>query len=201
MVFNKSMEDYRAAMDPATYAAHATPLPAASENATAPQAQPSDAPIALQDVPAAGNGAADDSTVANAPANSSGAAPGGSSVGIEIVQPSGNSPVPAENNGAPPAFPGSETAAPATAAAASSPTQSNGDMDLIQPKDAASKTLTAPIEKAADAPDAVNEATPGAQPSAQAATNGAKVKSTYDKSDESSSRHKKKKGLAKLNPL
>ena len=50
--------------------------------------------------------------------------------------------------------------------------------------------------------DAVNEATPGSQPPAQLApADGKKPKPAFDKSDESSSKHKKKKGLAKLNPF
>jgi outer membrane protein assembly factor BamD len=60
----------------------------------------------------------------------------------------------------------------------------------------------APIEKPAPAPDAINEATPGSQPPAQTApANGKKPKPAFDKSDESSSKHKKKKGLDKLNPF
>jgi outer membrane protein assembly factor BamD len=60
----------------------------------------------------------------------------------------------------------------------------------------------APIEKAEKAPDAVNEAAPGSQPAAQAPpANGKKPKPTFDKADESSSKHKKKKGLGKLNPF
>jgi outer membrane protein assembly factor BamD len=63
-------------------------------------------------------------------------------------------------------------------------------------------TPLAPIEKAAPAPDAINEVTPGSQPPAQAApADGKKVKPAFDKSDESSSKHKKKKGLDKLNPF
>ena len=58
------------------------------------------------------------------------------------------------------------------------------------------------IEKAAAAPDAINEATPGSQPPAQTApADGKKAKPAFDKADESSSKHKKKKGLAKLNPF
>ena len=61
-----------------------------------------------------------------------------------------------------------------------------------------------PIEKPGEAPDQVNAITPGAtQPAAQVArADGKKTKGpAFDKSDESSSKHKKKKGLDKLNPL
>lgn len=58
------------------------------------------------------------------------------------------------------------------------------------------------IEKAGDAPDAVNTIKPGTQAAAQAPNpKGKKTKPAFDKSDESSSKHKKKKGLDKLNPF
>jgi outer membrane protein assembly factor BamD len=61
----------------------------------------------------------------------------------------------------------------------------------------------APVEKPEKAPDAVNEVTPGSQPAAAqtASADGKKPKPTYDKNEESSSKHKKKKGLGKLNPF
>jgi outer membrane protein assembly factor BamD len=63
-------------------------------------------------------------------------------------------------------------------------------------------TALPPIEKPAAAPDAINEVTPGSQPPAQSApANGKKAKPACNKSDESCSNHKKKKGLAKLNPF
>ena len=59
------------------------------------------------------------------------------------------------------------------------------------------------IEKAATAPDQINDIQPGDKtPAAQVVTPGTKVKQpSFDKSDESSSKHKKKKGLKKLEPL
>jgi outer membrane protein assembly factor BamD len=63
-------------------------------------------------------------------------------------------------------------------------------------------TALPPIEKAPAAPDAINEVTPGSQPAAQTgAANGKATKAPCDKSDESCSTHKKKKGLGKLNPF
>jgi outer membrane protein assembly factor BamD len=74
-----------------------------------------------------------------------------------------------------------------------------GGIKLAGPSNA---TITAPIEKPDAAPDAVNEAAPGSQPPAQIApADGKKPKPVFDKADESSSKHKKKKGLAKLNPF
>ncbi len=59
-----------------------------------------------------------------------------------------------------------------------------------------------PVEKAADAPDTVNEIGDAKTPPAAAApANGKKAKPEFDKNDESSSKHKKKKGLEKLNPF
>ncbi len=61
-----------------------------------------------------------------------------------------------------------------------------------------------PAEKAADAPEQINDIQPGAaQAAAQTpADNGKKTKSPgFDKGDESSSKHKKKKGVDKLNPF
>ncbi len=58
------------------------------------------------------------------------------------------------------------------------------------------------IEKAPAAPDTVNDIAPGqAPPAAAAPANGKKGKPEFDKNDESSSKHKKKKGLAKVNPF
>jgi outer membrane protein assembly factor BamD len=63
-------------------------------------------------------------------------------------------------------------------------------------------TVTAPVEKAAPAPDTVNEAAPGSQPPAQIGpVDGKAPKPAFDSGDESSSKHKKKKGLARLNPF
>jgi outer membrane protein assembly factor BamD len=57
-------------------------------------------------------------------------------------------------------------------------------------------------EKPAEAPDAVNDIPVGAAPPAQTpAANGKNAKPALDKSDESSSKHKPKKGLGKLNPF
>ena len=58
-----------------------------------------------------------------------------------------------------------------------------------------------PVEKAADAPGQVNEVAGKLQPPAQApAANGKAPKPEFDKNDESSSKHKKKKGLKKIIP-
>ena len=79
-------------------------------------------------------------------------------------------------------------------------TDDTGGLKAVGPVNA---TALPPIEKPAAAPDAVNDIQPGTQNAAQAApANGKKApKPAFDKGDESSSKHKKKKGLAKVNPF
>jgi outer membrane protein assembly factor BamD len=72
-------------------------------------------------------------------------------------------------------------------------------MKAVGPTDA---TPIPAVEKPAAAPDTVNDIAPGAAPPAAAApANGKKANPEFDKNDESSSKHKKKKGLAKINPF
>jgi len=118
---------------------------------------------------------------------------------MEIIQPSGT-PTPAVAPASIP-FPGTAPAAPA--AAVQTPAAAVKTIDGIGPVGPANATAPLPpIEKAPAAPDALNDVIPGSQPAAQTAAPGAKApKPAFDKSDESSSKHKKKKGLAKLNPF
>ena len=76
----------------------------------------------------------------------------------------------------------------------------NGGLKAVGPENA---TPLPAVEKPAGAPDAVNDVASKPQPAAQAPNaNGKKnPKPGFDKSDESSSKHKKKKGLSKLNPF
>jgi outer membrane protein assembly factor BamD len=75
----------------------------------------------------------------------------------------------------------------------------NGGLNAVGPVNA---TPLPAIEKAPGAPDQVNDVQPGTQPAAQTPTaNGKKGKPELDKQEESSSTHKKKKGLNKLNPF
>jgi outer membrane protein assembly factor BamD len=83
--------------------------------------------------------------------------------------------------------------------AATKPSDDNGGLKAVGPPNA---TPLPEAEKATGAPDAVNDIAPGTQPAAQAPNaDGKKTKPAFDKSDESSSKHKKKKGLAKINPF
>lgn len=95
--------------------------------------------------------------------------------------------------------PGANGQAPTTTQPAADP---NSGLKTVGPTNTATPP---PVEKPAVAPDAVNDVVPGAQAPGQApptTANGKKApKPAYDKDDESSSKHKKKKGLAKVNPF
>jgi outer membrane protein assembly factor BamD len=199
LVLKQTFAEFNAAMNPDVTEPKAPDAAAPAPSATAAVAPaPSDAPLQLQNVPSAGSGAGDGSAaVAASAASSPAASSGGSSLGVEIIQPSSTSAaVPATPPTSPPAFPGSAAAvaqAPATA-------DTNGVIKPVGPPNA---TPLAPIEKAATAPDAINEVPSGSHPAAQPAPADGKKKpkAPIDKADDSSSKHKPKKGLAKLNPF
>ena len=74
-----------------------------------------------------------------------------------------------------------------------------GGLKAVGPENA---TPLPAAEKPAAAPEQVNDVPAGSQTAAQAPNaNGKNPKPAFDKSEESSSKHKKKKGLAKLNPF
>jgi|HubBroStandDraft_5_1064220.scaffolds.fasta_scaffold18767_2 outer membrane protein assembly factor BamD len=102
--------------------------------------------------------------------------PGGSGVGVEVVS----------------APSGSAAAAPANGAPAA---DSNGGLTAVGP---VNTTLPA-AEKAADAPDQINEVKSTGATATPVADKSKKTK--VDSNEESSSKKKKKKGLAKLNPF
>ena len=88
-------------------------------------------------------------------------------------------------------------ATPATAPAA------NGKQDTnfgLKPAGPANSTALPAIEKAGDAPDRPNTITAATPAAAAPPANGKKAKPEFDKSDESSSKHKKKKGIKKILP-
>jgi outer membrane protein assembly factor BamD len=157
-----------------TTATPATTTAAAAEAAPAAAPAAPAAPLALSDVPAADPGAPGGTS---ATTSISGAAPtppassGNSIGGVEIL-----------NSGA------NGTTVP-----------DNGGLKAVGP---ANSTPLPTVEKATAAPDAVNDIKPGTQPAAQTGNaNGKNKKPAFDKSDESDSKHKKKKGLNKLNPF
>ena len=80
-------------------------------------------------------------------------------------------------------------------------TKSNDPNDQLKPAAPANAAPLPAIEKAAEAPDAVNEAAGATTPAGQTPNaNGKKGKPETDK-DASDSKHKPKKGLKKLNPF
>jgi outer membrane protein assembly factor BamD len=173
--------DFTEALNPAAVkgnaAAPATPAPApTSDTAAAPPAETpatAGAPLQFQDVPKA-----------------DAVAPSGSAAVTNIQ---GNTPAPATpatGSGMGVEILGSNPNIKAT---------DNGGLKAVGPENAA--PLPAP-EKPAAAPEQVNDVAGGNQPAAQTPNaNGKNPKPGFDKSDESSSKHKKKKGLSKLNPF
>ncbi|MDE3105076.1 MAG: outer membrane protein assembly factor BamD [Acidobacteriota bacterium] len=173
-VTKQIVADFTNALNP-----NAKPVPATTSEAAAPAASDTTstpapatpaAPLALQEIPAAGAGdSGNTSTMTTAaPADASG---GQNSVGVEVLTPGANT-----------------TAVP-----------DNGGLKAVGPVDA---TPLPAVEKPAAAPDQINDIKPGTQPAAQTpAADGKKAKPEFDKGDESSSKHKKKKGLDKLNPF
>ncbi len=75
----------------------------------------------------------------------------------------------------------------------------NGGLKAVGPPNTSAVPA---IEKPSAAPDQINDVPAGSQAAAQTAQPGAKkTNPSFDKNDESSSKHKKKKGLSKLNPF
>ncbi|RXH58815.1 DNA uptake lipoprotein-like [Granulicella sibirica] len=182
------IEDFNTSMNPnaarpAVTATAADPnAPANAPETAAAPATPA-APLALTDVPAADAAGGSTTVMTGSPTNST--APT-TSVGAEVVSPGSN----AAPLGSPADIP--RSGAPAGTAA-------TGGLPIAGPTN---NTPLPAVEKAGMAPDAVNDIKPGTAPPAQTpAANGKKTKPEFDKSEESSSKHKKKKGLKKLDPL
>ncbi len=188
--------DYKVAFDPAS-AQPAKDAAAASANNEPPPAQPTSAPpaaaapLTLSDVGNTTEG--ERSTGTMAPASPStgggGARIGGSgaSLGVDVLSP------------------GAMTGAPVTDRASDRPSATGAadpNYGIAPPKRPDNSPLPA-AEAAAPAPDAVNEVQGHPQPAAQTKAEGQKKnpKPVYDKNDESSSKHKKKKGVDKINPF
>ena len=177
-VQRKIVDDFNEAITPGStkvQPAATTEAPASEASAAAPAAAPAApaTPLALQDVPTADGAAPSGSAVmTNVQGNTSApAASSGNGMGVEILTPGA-------------------TAKPAD----------NGGLKAVGPENA---TPLPAAEKAAAAPETVNDVASKPQPAAQAANAKGKKnpKPAFDKGDESSSKHKKKKGLDKLNPF
>jgi outer membrane protein assembly factor BamD len=195
-IVHKSIDQFDAAMNPTANKAPAAvgaPVVSAAVTSDSAAPAPADAPLALQDVPTATASDVPSSAVSSEPMGATSAPSGsGSAMGIEIVRPGSGAQTPASTPATSTAFPGTK---PPTA-----PADYNGGLN---PGGTNNATVLAPIEKAAPAPDVVNEAAGVKTPPAQTASPNGKKKPKVecDKDDESCSRHKKKKGLGKLNPL
>ena len=177
-VTKQILADYNAAMNPNAAAAPAAVAntPAAGETAATPAATAPATPagpLQLQEVPTAGNGAGNTSDVVTATPVDTGSRPAGNSLGVEVLS----------TNGA-------------------TTSTSNDPNDQLKPPPTTNAALP-PIEKPAEAPDAVNEASGSVTPAGQTPNpNGKKGKPESVKDDDgSSSKHKPKKGLQKLNPF
>ncbi len=180
----KSLQaDYLTAFNPAAALAAKSATPASTSDADAPAAPA--VPVAtgaptLSDVPGPGEGASDHSTTTmthdDTPSGGS-----GTGLGVEII-----------NHNA---------AADKDMPAATGKPDANYGLKTVAPKD---NTPLPAIEKAAAAPDQVNEQEGNSQPAAQTKKPGSKKNPktpAVDKADESSSKKKPKKGIDKLNPF
>jgi outer membrane protein assembly factor BamD len=194
------MADYRAAYGPNPSADHANPeaAPAAASDgsaaptpaAEAPTPAATPAPPTLSDVPTEGAANADSSskTVTVVEPATPTASGSGASMGVEILTP-GSTLTP--------------TGTPASNLPAATGAQ---DPNYGLPAAAAKISALPPVEKAAPSPDQVNDAEGKAEPAAQTRdpnlSKKKKIKAPKeDKTDESSSKNKPKKGLDKLNPF
>jgi outer membrane protein assembly factor BamD len=171
------IQDFNSAINPNAVKAAAPAAPAANvapaSDASTAAAAPAvpAAPLQFQDVPKENAGATGSAVDIHSNTPPPPAASGNSIGGVEILSPGA-------------------TASPAD----------NGGLKAVGPENA---TPLPAAEKAAPAPETVNDVASKPQPAAQAPNaNGKKnAKPEFDKGDESSSKHKKKKGIAKLNPF
>jgi outer membrane protein assembly factor BamD len=170
-------QDFNSAMNPnaanaaAPAAPAATNAPAAGTSTAAAAPAVPAAPLQFQDV-----------TTEN------GGAPAGSAVNVQTTT-------------APPAASGNNIGGVEilSSGATAKPADTSGGLKAVGPENA---TPLPAAEKAAPAPETVNDVASKPQAAGQAPNaNGKNAKPEFDKSDESSSKHKKKKGLAKLNPF
>jgi outer membrane protein assembly factor BamD len=124
-----------------------------------------------------------------------GAGTSGNSVSVEVTAPTSAG---GEGNAA------SSAEAPAANAAGSGEPASTAAAPLVAPVGPTNNKPLPAVDKPAEAPQQINEAQGGQAQVQTGATTGKeskKKKAPYDKKDESSSKHKKKTGLDKLNPF
>ena len=184
------IDSYTAALNPGAApkaeAKPATPAETAPSEAS-PSGQPATPAVApkptLSDVGTAGAGNNEGAPAEMAPA-STGSSPSGTGLGVEVLTPGVNT------------VTGTASSLPSATGAA----DANNGMKAVGSKgDAPLPAVEAP----APAPDQVNDVAGKQTPPAEAKDPNQKKnpKPAYDKDDESSSTHKKKKGVGKLNPF
>jgi outer membrane protein assembly factor BamD len=186
-----------APLGPPAAAAVASGAPASPEPAAGSTLQLENVPSADNGAPA-GSGPGIGASIVSTGEGSTGAAP--AQTGPPTSTPPAGTPV------GPPVT--SEGAATAAAAAGVTGAQNQGGLATVGPTN---NQPLPPVEKPAEAPAQTNDVKSGSaaaqvQTGTDAgATNGKSKKKTpapkFDQSDESSSKHKKKKGLDKLNPF
>lgn len=172
-ITRKTIADFNAAMNPKAAAAAAAPAVASTATTAA-------APAADEAAPAAAAPLAlqDVPTADNA---------SGASSAVVTTVPDSTTPAPGASAGI-------EIVSPSSA----SPAPDNSVVKAVGPENTA--PLPA-IEKPAAAPDQINDVAGTATPAAQISTGKKNPKPAFDGKDESSSKHKKKKGIDKLNPF
>jgi outer membrane protein assembly factor BamD len=141
-------------------------------------------PPSLSDVPVSTAGGGSSDSVEMAPASPAAATPSGTGLGVEVLTPGVST------------GPGAASSLPAATGAP----DPNLGLKAVAPKDT---SALPPVEAPAAAPDQVNDVAGKQTPPAQVKDPNQKKnpKPAYDKYDESSSKHKKKKGADKLNPF
>jgi outer membrane protein assembly factor BamD len=177
------ISDFNSAMNPDA-ATHAVPATDAAKTGATTDAAATPAPGETPAAPAAPLAFQEVPTADAAPTT-------GSAVETSVPGATSNT----TTNSAPANSMGVEIISPSSTSAAKAPI--DGGLKAVSAPDAV--PLPA-VEKPAGAPDAVNDAPASSQPATQNAS-GKKTNPSFDKSDESSSKHKKKKGLSKLNPF
>ena len=190
--------------------ASSTPLTAASAAAPASTDSGNDAPagagesLQLQDVTSGGANAPDTSTTQTVSAPTEGTAPshrsGPAGNNIQASGAAGTDDESAPTNEAAPATGGQSNAWPSAAP------QANGGLQTVAPKE---NTPLPATQAPAEAPDQVNDVhasghavnTTDQNPTASGKKRKKNPKPKFNSGEESSSRHKKKKGVKKLNPF
>ena len=131
----------------------------------------------------------------------------GSTITVQV--PTEGAPSGSSAGGASGATPAPATEVPgegAPANAAPAPAEHSNAEPLVKPVGPGNPQPLPAVEKPAEAPQQVNQVPAGGNAQVQTGANASgkpskKKKAPYDKKDESSSKHKKKEGLDKINPL